>query len=143
MSTRVAVTGIGLITALGATREESWRRMVAGECGVRPVTIFETENYRSRVAGEVDIAAVGAGLSDLRRRRYSRGDRIGLLAATEALEDAGLLDGTVDRSRVGIFLGAGTGDLLRNEDFLHTWIESGIERSKPSDVWNHFLSTPV
>ena len=139
----VAVTGIGLVTALGATREESWRRMVAGECGVRPVTVFGTEGYRSRVAAEVDISAVDTGLTDLRHRRHSRGDRIGLLAAAEALDDAGLMDGTVDRTRVGIFLGAGTGDLLRNEDFLHTWIESGIERSKPSDVWNHFLSTPV
>ena len=139
----VAVTGIGLVTALGATREESWRRMVAGECGVRPVTVFGTEGYRSRVAAEVDISAVDSGLTDLRHRRHSRGDRIGLLAAAEALDDAGLMDGTVDRTRVGIFLGAGTGDLLRNEDFLHTWIESGIERSKPSDVWNHFLSTPV
>jgi len=139
----VAVTGIGLVTALGATREESWRRMVAGECGVRPVTVFGTEGYRSRIAAEVDISAVDTGLTDLRHRRHSRGDRIGLLAAAEALDDAGLMDGTVDRTRVGIFLGAGTGDLLRNEDFLHTWIESGIEHARPSHVWNHFLSTPV
>lgn len=143
MSQRVAVTGIGLVTALGATREESWRRMVAGECGVRPVTVFGTDGYRSRVAAEVDISAVDSGLRELRHRRHSRGDRIGLRAAAEALDDAGLMDGAIDRTRVGIFLGAGTGDLLRNEDFMHTWIESGIERTKPSDVWNHFLSTPV
>ena len=143
MSEPVAVTGIGLVTALGVTREESWRRMVAGECGVRPVTIFGTDGYRSRVAAEVDISAVDTGLLELRRRRHSRGDRIGLRAAAEALDDAGLMDGTIDRTRVGIFLGAGTGDLLRNEAFMHTWIESGIEHTKPSDVWNHFLSTPV
>ena len=40
-------------------------------------------------------------------------------------------------------MGAGTGDLLRNEDFYQTWLTAGIRRSKPSDVWNHFLSTPV
>ena len=38
MTTRVAITGVGLVTALGATREESWRRMLAGECGIRPTT---------------------------------------------------------------------------------------------------------
>ena len=40
---QVVVTGIGLVTSLGATREESWRRMVAGECGIRPVTVVESE----------------------------------------------------------------------------------------------------
>ena len=50
MSARVVVTGVGLVTALGATREESWARMMAGECGIRPVTVFDTtglpEPYR-------------------------------------------------------------------------------------------------
>ena len=52
MSRRVVVTGIGLVTALGATREESWRRMLAGECGIRPATVFDTTGHRSRVAAE-------------------------------------------------------------------------------------------
>lgn len=143
MSGRVAVTGIGLVTALGATREETWRRMVAGECGVRPATVFDTTGYRSRVAAEVDIHAVDANLVSLRRRRYSRSDRIGLCAALEAVDDAGLMDSGIDPRRVGICFGAGTADMLRNEDFYRTWIVSGIDRSKPSDVWNHFLSTPV
>jgi len=143
MRRQVVITGIGLVTSLGSTREESWRRMVAGECGVRPVTLFDTEGYRARAAGEVDIDAVDAGLPALRLRRLSRGDRIGIRAAIEAVEDAGLTDSTVDGSRVGVFLGAGTGDLLRSEHFYQTWLESGIDRTRPSDVWNHFLSTPV
>jgi 3-oxoacyl-[acyl-carrier-protein] synthase II len=143
MSRRVAVTGIGLVTALGATREETWRRMLAGECGVRPVTVFDTTGYRSRVAAEVDIEAVDRTLVPLKLRRHSRSDRIGLCAAAEAIADAGLMDRAIDPRRVGIFFGAGTADLLRNENFYQTWIASGIDRSRPSDVWNHFLSTPV
>ena len=49
----------------------------------------------------------------------------------------------VDRSRVGVFLGAGTADLLRNETFYQTWITAGLDATRPSDVWNHFSSTPV
>jgi 3-oxoacyl-[acyl-carrier-protein] synthase II len=143
MSTRVAITGIGLVTALGATREESWRRMLAGECGVRPTTVFDTEGYRSRVAAEVDMDAIDEGSTPLQRRRRSRGDRIGVRAATEALADSGLLDSAVDLSRVGVFFGAGTADLLRNEDFYRTWITSGLHRTRRSDAWNHFPSTPV
>jgi 3-oxoacyl-[acyl-carrier-protein] synthase II len=141
--TRIAITGVGLVTALGATREESWRRLLAGECGIRPATLFDTDGYRSRVAAEVDIDAVDRGSTPLERRRRSRSDRIGLRAATEALADAGLLDSRVDRSRVGVFLGAGTADLLRNEEFYRTWITKGLSRTRRSDLWNHFPSTPV
>lgn len=143
MSTRVAITGVGLVTALGATREESWRRMLAGECGIGATTIFDTEGYRSRVAAEVDIDAVDEGSTPLERRRRSRSDRIGVRAAVEALADAQVLDSAVDRSRVGVFFGAGTADLLRNENFYRTWMTAGLHRTRRSDAWNHFPSTPV
>jgi 3-oxoacyl-[acyl-carrier-protein] synthase II len=143
MNRRVVVTGIGLVTALGATREESWRRMLAGECGIRPATVFDTTGHRSRVAAEVDMTAVDAGFTPLERRRNARGDRLGLRAAAEAVDDAGLLAGSLDRTRVGVFLGSGTGDLLRNEDFYRTWLSSGLTRTRRSDVWNHFTSTPT
>jgi 3-oxoacyl-[acyl-carrier-protein] synthase II len=128
---------------LGVTREESWRRMLAGECGICATTIFDTEGYRSRVAAEVDIDAVDEGSTPLERRRRSRSDRIGVRAAVEALADARVLDSPVDRSRVGVFFGAGTADLLRNEDFYRTWITAGLHRTRRSDAWNHFPSTPV
>ena len=53
--TRVAITGIGLVTGLGATREDTWEALTAGRCAIRPVTVFETEGYRSRVAAEVPM----------------------------------------------------------------------------------------
>jgi 3-oxoacyl-[acyl-carrier-protein] synthase II len=143
MNKRVAITGVGLVTALGSTREETWRRMLAGECGIRPATVFDTDGYRSRVAAEVDMEPVDAHSTPLERRRRSRSDRIGLRAAAEAVADAGLPDSGVDPSRVGVFLGAGTADLLRNEDFYRTWMTVGIQRTRRSDAWNHFANTPV
>ena len=143
MSRRVVITGIGLTTALGATREETWAHMLEGECGVRPVTVFDSEGFRSRVAAEVDMTSIDAAMTPLERRRRSRGDRIAVHAAGEAVADAGLLDGDPDPARIGVFLGAGTGDLLRNEQYYRTWITSGLERTRPSEAWNHFLSTPV
>ena len=86
---------------------------------------------------------VDSGLSALQRRRWSRSDRIGVRAADEAVADAGLLDSGIDLTRVGVFLGAGTADLIRNEDYYRTWITSGIERARPSAAWNHFSSTAV
>jgi 3-oxoacyl-[acyl-carrier-protein] synthase II len=140
---RVAITGIGLVTGLGVTREATWEHMLEGASGLRPVTVFETEGYRSRIAAEIPTESIDAQLTPLERRRLSRGDRFGLAAAQEALQDSGLVDSGVDRSRVGVLLGAGTSDLLRNEKYHHTALTRGIRYARPSDAWNHFSSTPV
>src|SRR6266571_3519160 len=60
MTPRVAITGVGLVTALGAAREGSWRRMVAGECGIGPMTVFDAEGYRSRIAAQVPMREIDA-----------------------------------------------------------------------------------
>ncbi|HUE85551.1 MAG TPA: beta-ketoacyl-[acyl-carrier-protein] synthase family protein [Vicinamibacterales bacterium] len=139
---RVAVTGVGIVSALGVTRESTWQHMLDGACGVRPVTLFDVTGYRSQVAAEVPMAGVAAHETPLERRRRSRADRMGLMAADEALADAGLLDGVFDRRRAGVMLGAGTADLLRNETYFFTTLDAGIERARPSQAWNHFASTP-
>ncbi len=140
---RVVATGVGLVTALGADREQSWRRMLDGECGIRPVSVFDVEGFRSRVAAQAPMAEIDAGFTPLERRRLSRADRIGIHAAAEAIRDAGLEASGVDPSRIGVFLGAGTADLLRNEEFYETWRREGLRHAPPSSVWNHFASTPV
>jgi 3-oxoacyl-[acyl-carrier-protein] synthase II len=139
---RIAITGIGLVTSLGGTREETWGRMLIGECGIRPITVFDTDGYRSRVAAEIDSARFETRLEPLQRRRWARGDQFGVLAAQEAVADAGLPDG-MDRTRIGVVLGAGTADLLRNELFHHTAITKGIEYARPSHAFNHFANTPA
>ena len=131
---RVAVTGIGLISALGSSREAVWEHMVAGLCGIRPVTLFDTAGFRSRIAAEVDLFPLTAQLTPIERRRWSRSDQLGVLATREALDDAGLLDSGIERHRIGVSLGAGTGDLLRNEDYYFTMLSAGIDRARPSGI---------
>lgn len=143
MNRRVAIVGIGMVTALGASRDETWAGLIAGACGIEPATLFDVEGYRCRIAAQAPLDAVDAGLTPLERRRWSRSDRMGVHAAAEAVADGGLIDGALDRERVGVMLGAGTADLLRNEDYYRTWMTAGIERARPSDAWNHFSSTPV
>src|SRR6188768_2857987 len=122
---RVAITGIGMICALGTQREAVWEHMLSGHCGIGPVTLFDTDGYRSRIAAEVDLSDVQARFTPYQRRRWSRNDMMGVVAATEALEDSGLLDSGIDRTRVGVLLGAGTGDLMRNESYYFTLRREG------------------
>ncbi len=140
---RVAITGIGMICALGTRRDDVWAQLVAGRCGMGPVSLFDTEGYRSRIAAEVDLSAARARFTPYQRRRWSRSDLLAVVAASEAIEDAGVLDGDVDRTRVGVLLGAGTGDLVRNESFYFTLRNEGIDAAPPTWIHGHFSSTPV
>lgn len=140
---RIAITGIGMICALGTQREAVWAHMLEGHCGIGPVTLFDTEGYRSRIGAEVDLTEVQARYTPYQRRRWSRSDLMGVVAATEALEDSGLLDSGIDRTRVGVMLGAGTGDLVRNESYYFTMRREGMDRARPTWIHNHFSSTPV
>jgi 3-oxoacyl-[acyl-carrier-protein] synthase II len=140
---RVAITGIGMICALGTQRDAVWDHMLAGHCGIGPVSLFDTEGYRSRIAAEVDLSDVQARFTPYQRRRWSRSDMMGVVAAEEAIADAGLLDSGLDRTRVGVLLGAGTGDLVRNESYYFTMRRAGMDRARPTWIHNHFSSTPV
>ena len=139
---RVAITGIGIVSSLGVTRETTWARMLQGDCGIGPLSAFDATGYRSQIAGEVAVSELMSRFSPWQWRRWSRSDRLGVVAADEALEDAGVLTGDLDPARVGVMLGAGTADLIRNEDYFFTTLTDGIERARPSNAWNHFSNTP-
>jgi 3-oxoacyl-[acyl-carrier-protein] synthase II len=140
---RVAITGIGLVSPVGITREECWRNLVAGKCGVGPLTLFDSDGYRSRIAAQVDDAAVDARLTRLQRRRWSRSDKFAVLSAREAVEDAGLKDAGLEPDRIGVIIGSSTGDLIRNERYVRASIEPASGRRRLTDAWNHFFSTAV
>jgi 3-oxoacyl-[acyl-carrier-protein] synthase II len=137
---RVVITGIGILSALGTSREEVWNGLVEGRCGIGDVTLFDATGYRSRKAAEIPDYHPEQRFTPLERRRLSRSDQIAVLASAEALADSGVLDG-VDRERVGVFLGAGTADLVRNEEFFFEMRRKGIRQARPSKVFNHFTST--
>ena len=140
---RVAITGIGMLCALGVEREAVWEHMLAGHCGIGPVTLFDTDGYRSRIAAEADLSDVQARFTPYQRRRWSRSDLMGVVAAEEAVRDAGLIESGVDPTRVGVLLGAGTGDLVRNETYYFTMRGRGIQHARPTWIHGHFSSTPV
>lgn len=140
---RVAVTGVGILCALGTTREESWRSLTEGRCGIREATLFDTTGYRSRLVGQLPDYEAERHFTTLERRRLSRSDQIATLAATEALADSGLLAGGSDTDRVAVVLGSGTSDLLRNEEFFAESMDRGVGRAWPSKVFNHFTNTPA
>jgi 3-oxoacyl-[acyl-carrier-protein] synthase II len=120
------ITGIGLLTALGPDRETTWRRLLAGETGIRPLTLFDTTGYRTRLAAQVDDAALR--LSRLPRdpdRHITRASHFARVAAAEALADAGLPIGG-EGCRWALVLGGGTAGLFEAEGFVARRLRGGV-----------------
>ena len=87
---RVVVTGLGAVTPLGNTREEFWRRLIAGESGVGPITAFDAADFSTRFAAEVKGFDPEALLGKREAKRMDRFSQFALVAAKEAIEDSGL-----------------------------------------------------
>ena len=88
---RVVVTGLGMVSPLGLDVESSWKALLAGECGIGPITEFDASEFGCRIAGEVkNFDPAAGGLQAKEARRYDRYVQFAAAAATEALKDAGL-----------------------------------------------------
>jgi 3-oxoacyl-[acyl-carrier-protein] synthase II len=120
---RIVVSGLGVVSPYGAGTKTFWAGLAAGTCAIRPITVIDTEGFRSRVAAEVP-ADVMAGLGVSARR--ARADRLGLAAAREAVADAGL--GAEDRAQAALVIGAVGGGMLEGE----TWYWEETRNGRPS-----------
>jgi 3-oxoacyl-[acyl-carrier-protein] synthase II len=101
------ITGIGAITPLGNDAPTTWRRLVAGESGVGPITHFDASALPTRIAGEVKDFDAEALIGTKRFRRSARFSQLAIAAAREAFADAGLQPGAgiemlADHERVGV-----------------------------------------
>jgi 3-oxoacyl-[acyl-carrier-protein] synthase II len=131
-----------MVSALGRRREEVWERMIAGACGIGDVTLFDAAGYRSARAAEIGSYDRDPGVPPREWARLSRADHTAIIAAREALDDAGLLDSGIDLRRAGVMLGSGTADLKRNEEWFAEAQQQGLRKASPGKIFNHFPCTP-
>jgi 3-oxoacyl-[acyl-carrier-protein] synthase II len=113
---RLWVTGLGLVTPLGPSVEETWARLVRGERALRPVTLFDTRGQRASVAGEVGAVDLPTGPADV-AAAWSRTSAMAASAAGEAMRMARLQAGV---ARVGLVVGSTTGGMFETERLLAT-----------------------
>jgi 3-oxoacyl-[acyl-carrier-protein] synthase II len=114
MNDRLWVTGLGLMTPLGADVESTWTRLVRGDRAIRPVTLFDATSQRVGIAAEVDGVSIPDGPGDV-RGAWSRTSVMATSAAGEAIRMAGL---DVGKDRVGLVVGGTTGGMFETEQIL-------------------------
>ena len=119
-SKRVAITGLGIITAIGESIPAFREELLNGKCGIGTVSLFDTTGFPCLVAAEIKNRNLKALFEPREIKRVSRCDLLGLIAAKEALLVAGLKLEKFDGSRVGVVLGAGAGGMLSWERYRRT-----------------------
>lgn len=107
---RVAVTGIGVVSPVGNTLEETWNNLVNGVCGIAPITLFDTTDYKAKVAGEVKNFEPRDYMTKQEILRSDRFTQLAVAAAAQAVEESGVI-GTVDPARIGVYFGSGIGGI--------------------------------
>jgi 3-oxoacyl-[acyl-carrier-protein] synthase II len=126
---RVVVTGLGAVTPLGNTVPEFWRRLVAGESGVGPITVFDTTDFGTRFAAEVKDFDPDVLVGKRESKRMDRYSQLAVVAAKEALQDSGLdLAQPHLLEQAGAIIGTGIGGIL-------TFWQSA-EKAKRDGTWS-------
>jgi beta-ketoacyl-acyl-carrier-protein synthase II len=136
MNRRVVVTGVGAITAVGHTAEETWQAMLAGRSGIGPITHFDPEPYPVRIQAEVKGYELGERVDPKQQRYMNRSVTFGVGAALEALADSGLQVTLANADMVGVIFGSGAGGtdmILEHQRILE---EKGPRRITPFLVAN-------
>jgi 3-oxoacyl-[acyl-carrier-protein] synthase II len=133
---RVVITGIGLVTPLGIGTEASWKGLLDGESGAGPISLFDTEQFRCRIAAEVkNWDPVAAGFIEKKKlKEMDRFTEFALGAAKLAIQDAGLELTDEERDRAGCFVGVGLGGLQTLERAKQTLMEKGPQRISPYSI---------
>ena len=129
---RVVITGLGVVSPLGNTMDELWKNLLAGQCGIDRITLFDAANFDTKIAGEVkNFDPLAAFPSPKEIRRTDRFTQFGVYAAHQALKDAGLELDKVNRDEVGVFIGSGIGGLYTTQEQTRVLFEKGPGRLSP------------
>lgn len=106
---RIVVTGVGIMSPLGHTMEESWESLLNGRSGIGPITQFDPSDLPVKVAGEVKDFIPKKYMDFKEARRMSRSSQLAVAAARMAIADAGLPEPLPNPERVGVLVGTGVG----------------------------------
>ena len=139
---RVVVTGMGAMTPLGLTLEETWEGLLAGRSGVGPITQFDASGLPVRIAGELKGFDPTRYINFKAARRMARCSQVAIAMAQAALADAGFSLPMADEERVGVLVGSAVGGLDRAIAGVDTFRAEGLARVSPFIITSSLANMP-
>jgi len=131
LSRRVVVTGVGLISALGKSTEETWAGILASRCGIGPITQFDASQFSARIAAEVKDFDPLQYFDKKDLKKVGRFIQFAVAAADEALKSSGLQVTPEIAEQVGVYIGSGIGAFEVIEREHRNLLEKGPGRISP------------
>ncbi len=129
---RVVITGLGAISPIGNTVEETWQNALKGVSGIDLITKFDTTNFSVKFAAEVKNFKVADYISAKDARRMDVFIHYGMAASIQAIRDAGLENNeNINKQRVGVAVGSGIGGLPNIENTQTEYLKTGTKRISP------------
>ena len=128
---RVVVTGMGMISPIGHSVDESWQAAVAGQSGIGLNESFDTTDYAVKICGSVRDFDISPYMNPKEARRIDKFIQLGVAAAAQAIKDAGLEANPADADRIGVAIGSGIGGINTIETTHDTLVKSGPRRVSP------------
>ena len=113
---RVVVTGLGAVTPVGNNPEEMWANLVAGKSGAAPITLFNTEKFKTKFACEVKDLNITDYIDRKEVRKMDRYCQLAIISAMQGIKDANIDVETEDLDRVGVIFGVGIGGIKTFQD---------------------------
>jgi 3-oxoacyl-[acyl-carrier-protein] synthase II len=131
MRKRVVVTGLGCVSPVGNTVEETWSALLAGKSGAAAITQFDASQHKTKFAAEVK-GFDGVALFGVREaRKMDRFTQFAMAATLEALQGANFAVDESNRDRVGVLIGSGIGGIITLLDQAKVMRERGPDRISP------------
>ena len=131
MRKRVVITGLGIVSPLGNSISEFWQNAVEGYSGVDFIKNFDASEHATKFAAEVKNFSAEGIIEDRELRKIDRYSQFALVAAHQAVSDAGLDFEKIDRNRTGVIVGSGIGGIETFEREYSKLIERGPRRVSP------------
>ena len=128
---RVVVTGLGLLTPVGNTVDESWKNILAGKSGIAPITAFDASDFTTRISGSVKDFDPTDYLSFKEVKKMDTFIHFGIAAGIQALDDSGLEVTEANAERIGVAIGSGIGGLPTIEKNRDAYVAGGPRKISP------------
>lgn len=128
---RVVITGIGIISPLGLTTDETWEAAKAGKSGIAPITRFDVSAFATRFGGEVKGFSPDKFIEHKEVKKLDLFSQYAIAASAEAWEQSKLATAGYNPSRMGCILGVGIGGLTTLEKYHEAYLTGGPRKISP------------
>ncbi len=140
---RVVITGMGLISPIGNTVEESWEGIKNKKCGIDNITFFDSTNFKTKLAAEVKDFNLEDYFDSKMIKRTDRSSLLAVACARDAIKDSGINKENTDFDRLGVYVSTGIGGLTTIQEQCGVFYSKGNKRVSPLFIPMGIVNMPA